>query len=84
MHLEKQAIHTDGRGGPGQRFHHRAVAAGRCAKSARLLYAMSGVKDHWRPQRLHLRQGPHVVYQATVAEKRAPLAQQHISATGVV
>ena len=51
-------------------------------KSARLLHAVRRVEHHRHAESLHLRNGPHVVHQPAVAEKRAPLAENHILAAG--
>ena len=80
MGLEEQPVGADGHRRAGQRLDHRAVAAGRCAETARFLYAMRGVKDHGDAQGLHLWDRSHVVDQPSIAEKRASLAQQDVLA----
>ena len=52
-----------------------AIAAGAIPQTTWFLYAVSGIKDHWRAGFLHPRYGPHVVDEHSIAESRAPFRQ---------
>ena len=82
MRFKEQPVHTHGDRGAGQWLDHLPIAAGRCTQPTRLLHAVRRVEHDGYTQGAHLREAPHVVHQAAVAEERAALAQQYVATTG--
>ena len=82
MRLEEQPVDADRHGRAGQRLNHPPIAARGTPQSSRFLDAVRRVEQNRGSQLRHLNERPHIVDQASVAEKSPPLAEQHVAASG--
>ena len=76
--LDEEAGHADRHRRAREHRHEAAVAARGGALSARLLHGVGGIEDHGAADLGHDRQRAHVDHQRVVAERGAPLGDEHV------
>ncbi len=80
MCFEKETVAASGHGSAGESWDHFPLSTRRDA--SRQLHAVRRIINHWRSQRLHNRNRPHVVHQPAIAKRRSPLGQHDTPIAG--